>query len=349
MLRIIAFQACRHGTGCSHLVANLAVLLMQAGYRIGLLDTDPMGGGLRTLFNLENPPTVNIPHYWWLKANPDNPQQLQSQTYPYSTTPPSQAGIYLPLETNPGEISQQLAHLQTDYGVDTPSDALTHLSQAFKLDYLLLDTQPTLDDENLLSLALADTMVVLLQLDNYDFQRIAVLLGIIQKLEIQTTWLIPSQVLPMIDLEAITTKLTQTYQLPIGAILPLSEEMVGLASGGLFCLHYPQHDLTKVMMGLAQRLSPAKSIAPTEGPPRQQRRGQVLMGVLDLPPLHRQILTTVIRQGSVSTADLIQQGFENSSTLLTTLGDLQDQGWLTQDADTQAWRYRATPTDKFES
>jgi septum site-determining protein MinD len=160
-------------------------------------------------------------------------------------SPPSQAGIYLPLEQS-GKLSEQLSHLQSHYGVNIPSDALIHLSQAFQLDYLLLDTQPTLDDENLLSLALADTIAVLLQLDSYDFQRIAVLLGIIQKLDVREAWLIPSQVLPIIDLEAITAKLTQAYQLPIGAILPLSEEMVRLASGGLFCLHYPNHDLTKL-------------------------------------------------------------------------------------------------------
>jgi MinD-like ATPase involved in chromosome partitioning or flagellar assembly len=277
MFRIIAFQACRHGSGCSHLVANLAVLLMQSGYRIGLLDTDPMGGGIRTLFDLENDPTVDSHSYWWLSTDSKNPQKLRSQHYPYGMQPPArQGGIYLPPEHNAGQISRQLASFQQYYGGATPSDALTHLSQDLKLDYLLLDTQPTLDDENLLGLALADTIAILLQLDTYDFQRIAVLLGIIQKLNIQDIWLVLSQVLPMIDIEVVMAKLTETYQLPVGAVLPLNEDMVRLASGGLFCLHYPQHDLTKVMMGFAKKLSnPSNSVNPE--PPRQARRGQALL------------------------------------------------------------------------
>lgn len=346
MLRIIAFQACRHGTGCSHLVANLAVLLMQTGYRVGLLDTDPIGGGIRTLFNLDNQPTAPPNRYWWLQTHPDIPQHLTSQTYPYGTPPPQPAGIYLPSEQNQGKVSAQLASLQTYYRVKNPSDALTHLSQELKLDYLLLDTQPTLDDENLLSLALADTMAVLMQLDTYDFQRIAVLLGIIQKLGIQKTWLIPSQVLPMVDIETVKAKLTQTYQLPIGAVLPLTEEMVRLASGGLFCLHHPQHDLTKVMMGFAQKLSALNPPAAKKAKPlRQKRRGQVLIGVLDLPLLHRQILTTIIRQGGLSTEDLVQQGLGEFATLASTLDELETQGWLIHDADQSVWRYQHPQND----
>ncbi|MDA0266737.1 MAG: AAA family ATPase [Cyanobacteria bacterium] len=310
MFRIIAFQACRHGTGCSHLVANLAVLLMQAGYRVGLLDTDPRGGGIRTLFGLDNVSTAGPQSYWWLRFNPEHPQALRSQAHVYGTCPPQQqTGIYLPSEHHPGKISQQLTHLQQYYGITNPSDALTHLGQELRLDYLLLDTQPTLDEENLLSLALADTIAVLLQLDNYDFQRIAVLLEIIQKLNTQNTWLIPSQVLPLIDTQAVAAKLTNTYQLEVGAILPLSEDMVRLASGGLFCLHHPQHDLTKVMMGFAQKLAQVspRNLKSAE-PPRQQRRGQPLMGVLDLPPLNRQVLTAIIRQGGVSSDDLVKLG-----------------------------------------
>ncbi len=343
MLRIIAFQACRHGTGCSHLVANLAVLLMQAGYRIGLLDTDPRSGGIRTLFGLENASTAGPQSYWWLRLDPDNPQKLKAQTQVYGTPfPQQQTGIYLPSEHHQGKISQQLANLQQYYGGTTPSEALTHLSQDLRLDYLLLDTQPTLDDENLLSLALADTMAILLQLDNYDFQRIAVLLGITQKLNIQNAWLIPSQVLPMIaEIESVAAQLNQTYQLPVGAVLPLSEDVVRLASGGLFCLHYPQHALTKVMMGFAQKLSQASlPISKSTEPARQRRRGQALIGILDLPPLNQQVLTAIIRQGGLSTHELVDQGLGSITTVSATLNDLERRGWLTHDAKSNVWRYQ---------
>ncbi len=53
MSRVIAFQACRHGIGCSHLVANVAVTLMQRGYRVGILDQDPDKEGVKTLLGLK--------------------------------------------------------------------------------------------------------------------------------------------------------------------------------------------------------------------------------------------------------------------------------------------------------
>jgi hypothetical protein len=103
------------------------------------------------------------------------------------------------------------------------------------------------------------------------------------------------------------------------------------------------------MTGFAQKLSPTWPAIPKESkPPRQPRRGQSLIGVLDLPPLHRQVLTAVIRQGNVSTESLAQQGFDHDNTLLSILEGLREQGWLAQDAPTQTWHYQPLQTHNLE-
>jgi len=66
---MIALQASRHGIGCSHLVANLAVILMHHGYRVGLLDTDAQVGGIRTLFGLDETSEKDLNAYWWLSPD----------------------------------------------------------------------------------------------------------------------------------------------------------------------------------------------------------------------------------------------------------------------------------------
>ncbi|NJN19941.1 MAG: hypothetical protein HC812_00420 [Leptolyngbya sp. RL_3_1] len=99
------------------------------------------------------------------------------------------------------------------------------------------------------------------------------------------------------------------------------------------------------MMGFAQKLShPPEPVSPE--PPRQARRGQALLGILDLPLLHRRTLTAIIRQGGASTDDLVKQGLENLEVLLPALKALRTDGWLDYDAETQIWRYRNSSDDR---
>lgn len=338
MPSIIALQACRHGTGCSHLAANLAVLLMQRGQRVGLLDTDPRNGGIHVLFGLEDIPSPVPGTYWWLQPHPDHPHQLQVQALAHGTVPGGRKpGIYM--VANPAEthgISSHVQMLQAHYGMSAPTEVLGQLQVDMRLNYLILDTQPTLDDESLLCMALADTVGLLLQLDTYDFQRIAVLLEVLKKLGDRALWLIPSQVLPDLTPEEVKEKLQATYQLPVAGVLPLTEQMVQLASAGIFCLHYPDHPLTQTLRTLADTLVPA----PTTPLPQLSRatarklgksRGRPLFGILDLPPLERQVLMTVIRHGSLPSDRVAIEVDADPDAVAAALQSLLAGGWLLQD------------------
>jgi septum site-determining protein MinD len=46
----------------------------------------------------------------------------------------------------------------------------------------------------------------------------------------------------------------QTYGCEVGAVLFHSDEMMTLASGGIFCLHYPDHPLTDEFRQAAAKL-----------------------------------------------------------------------------------------------
>jgi MinD-like ATPase involved in chromosome partitioning or flagellar assembly len=46
------------------------------------------------------------------------------------------------------------------------------------------------------------------------------------------------------DFEEVKTKIEQTYNCDVAAVLPHSDEMMALASAGVFVLHYPDHTVT---------------------------------------------------------------------------------------------------------
>lgn len=262
MARIIALQACRHGLGCSHLVANLAVLLMRQGYRVGLLDTDAKVGGIRTLFRLDKTRPSDRATYWWLsegaQAHPVLTADLCHYHQPYES---QTAGIFLsPLGSYFAIDSPQFQVWQERYGQDKPFEVLQALGDELALDFWLIDNQPEMTDSDLLGLSLADIAIVLLQLDSFDLQRTAVLSEVIQHLQVPQTWLVPSLVLPTIEPTVVRHLLESTYHFPLAGILYLCEEMLGLASSGLFCLHYPDHLLTQTMRAIARQIEQAGRI-----------------------------------------------------------------------------------------
>lgn len=348
MPSIIALQACRHGTGCSHLTTNLATIFVQEGQRVGVLDTDPRSGGIRMILGIDTQPEPPSDHYWWLHLPEKSSLTFQFQALPYGTSPPAQQpGLYLVPATQGNQgMSNYLKNLQRHYGVETPSEALTQLQGDLQLDCLLIDTQPTLEDDNLLGLALADRVLLLLQVDNYDFQRVAVILAVLEELGDCPVWLVPSQVLPDSDEAALRVKLKNTYQLPVGGVLYLTEEMVHLGSRGVFSLRYPSHALTRTLREIATQVLPtAVAVSSSPGNPPQKsilsRRGRPLFGLLDLSPAQRRVLMTVIRQGTLTQQALIDQGLGNPEEVSAILQKLMDQGWIIRDRDSEHFRYQS--------
>lgn len=229
---------------------------MHCGYRVGLLDTDLQVGGMRSLFGLETDTSTDAVAYWWLQSDERSPERLKAERYLHGDAPPdTTAGIYI------SSLARYLAQGHTaqrampqQYDLEKPYELLQQLGEELALDFWLVDNQPELSDKNLMGLSLADSALILMQLDPYDLQRTAVLIEIIEQLEISKTWLVPSLVLPTIETKVVKQMLENTYDYPVAGILYLTEELAGLASRGIFCLHHPKHPLTQTMIAIARQL-----------------------------------------------------------------------------------------------
>jgi len=73
-------------------------------------------------------------------------------------------------------------------------------------------------------------------------------------LKVPRMMLIVNKVPPVFDSAAVKAKVEQTYNCPVAAVLPHSDEMMALASAGIFALHYPDHPVTAALKQAAASL-----------------------------------------------------------------------------------------------
>lgn len=66
--------------------------------------------------------------------------------------------------------------------------------------------------------------------------------------------LIVNKVPPAFDLDEVKARVEHTYECEVAAVLPHSDEMMTLASAGIFALHYPDHPVTASLQQLAAQL-----------------------------------------------------------------------------------------------
>ena len=75
-----------------------------------------------------------------------------------------------------------------------------------------------------------------------------------RKLSVPQMVLLVNKVPTTFDFEEVKTRVEETYNCEVAAVLPHSDEMMALASAGVFVLHYPDHIVTSELKKVATRL-----------------------------------------------------------------------------------------------
>jgi MinD-like ATPase involved in chromosome partitioning or flagellar assembly len=254
MGKILSVHSFRGGTGKSNLTANLSTCLALRGpegkgSRVGIVDTDIQSPGIHVIFDLDEAQiNRSLNDYLW--------GQCEIHDTAYDITPGvvrERGGVMylIPSSIKAGEIARIL---REGYDVNRLTEGFQALLEELRLDYLVIDTHPGLNEETLLSVAISDVLVLLLRPDRQDFQGTAVTVEVARKLGVPDLLLVVNKALPSMDFAALAQRVEDTYHAPVAAVLPLSEEMLQLASGGVFCLHYPDHPFTRTVQQVAQRI-----------------------------------------------------------------------------------------------
>ena len=76
-----------------------------------------------------------------------------------------------------------------------------------------------------------------------------------RKLRVPKMLLVINKVLPNLNFPDLQQQVEKIYNAPVAGILPLSEDMVQLASKGLFSLRYPQHPISQTIKGITNQIA----------------------------------------------------------------------------------------------
>ena len=144
--------------------------------------------------------------------------------------------------------------LREGYDVGMLNDGFKSLVADLGLDVLLIDTHPGLNEETLLSIAISDALAIILRPDQQDYQGTSVTVEVARKLGVPRLLLLVNKVPAVFDPEAVKARVEDAYKCAVAAVLPHSEELMALASTGIFALRYPDHPVTAALQQVAATL-----------------------------------------------------------------------------------------------
>jgi MinD-like ATPase involved in chromosome partitioning or flagellar assembly len=319
------------------LAANLAVQVAHQGQRVGIVDTELHSPGIHTLFGLDSDHLDRVLNYYlWGDI------ALEEATYNLSPllkigegeVALIGGGVYLTPSSI--KVNDIVPLLRQGYDLQGLTQGFIDLTHRLKLDTLLIDTHPGLGEEALLSLAVSDVLVLVLCLDNQDFQGIAVTIDLARKLGVPQIFLVVNQVLPHFSFSEICQEMKRTYGEVVIGVLPFTNEMVMMASQNVFCLRYPEHPWTQGMQAIAQQLihfdpETQNSWSESSTSPLLEHPlpiGLNMLDVLALPVAQRQVVRWLLRKGSITVAEASTYTRQEAESVGLMLNDLEEQGFV---------------------
>ncbi|WP_088893867.1 MinD/ParA family ATP-binding protein [Leptolyngbya ohadii] len=254
MSQIISIHSFRGGTGKSNLTSNLAVAVASQGKRVGIVDTDIQSPGIHVIFGLDEESfEYSLNDYLWGNCPIEKTAYDVSDQLKTANGMANLAGkVYLvPSSLKAGEIAKVL---REGFDVGLLNDGFQELIDQLELDYLFIDTHPGLNEETLLSIAISDAMVIILRPDRQDFLGTAVTLEVAQRLDVPNIMLLVNKTPQAFTRESVIGQAQARYGVPVGGLFYENDEMLQLASSGVFWLHHPDHPFSEEVHRVAQKL-----------------------------------------------------------------------------------------------
>jgi MinD-like ATPase involved in chromosome partitioning or flagellar assembly len=224
-------------------------LLASDGARVAVVDTDIASPGIHVLFNLdESDMAHSLNDYLWGKCTIE--EAAQDVTGHIGAEVSGQIFL-IPSSIKAGEIARIL---REGYDVGLLNDGFRDVIDRLKLDYLLIDTHPGLNEETLLSIAISNALVIIMRPDQQDYQGTAVTVDVAKKLDVPKMLMLINKTPTTLDFDDVRARVEQIYNAKVAAVLPHSDEMMTLASSGIFSIRFPDHPVTKGLRSLVDQL-----------------------------------------------------------------------------------------------
>ena len=251
MVKIVSIHSYRGGTGKSNITANLAAAVALAGKTVAIVDTDLPSPGIHVLFGIE-PDQIKYTLNDFLWGSCEISETVCKVTDVFKDRVIEDSEIYLiPSSIKLKDISRIL---REGFNEDILFEGLKNLIEELDIEYLFIDTHPGLNEQTLLCLTISDLLLIVLRPDQQDFQGTAVIIDVSRKLNVPDLKLIVNKALKDYDFEQMRQQIEKTYNAKVASILPESNDLIRLASNGIFCLEYPNHPISKSLIELARQI-----------------------------------------------------------------------------------------------
>lgn len=249
MPQIISIHSFRGGTGKSNTTANLAAQFAAQGKRVCVIDTDIQSPGIHILFGLNGEEvTSSLNDFLW---NGSLIEDVAIDVTPESVREKSGQIYLVPSSIKPGEISRVM---REGYDARQLTQGLKRLLTELTLDYLLIDTHPGLGQETLLSLVISNTLIVVLRPDQQDYEGTGITVKIAQELRVPNILLLVNKSPNSLNPDDLAKQVQEAYGCKVIAVLPHSDEMMELASRGLFSLEQPSHPISEMYRNVVSQI-----------------------------------------------------------------------------------------------
>lgn len=264
MTRTLAIHSHSGGTGKSTFAANLATVLATGGRRVCLVDVDVQAPGLHVLLGLSEP-ELGCTLTDFLLGGCEIEEAVHDLDH---RLPEGSTGS---LAIVPSRLTTQAISALVGGGYDAGllDEGLRILVEKLSPDVMILDTQAGMNNETMVALSAADTVVLLLRPDEQDYQGAPVAAEAARRMTAPHTIMLLNMVARADDAEQVRATAESVYGCGVAAVLPHSPKVAELASRGVFVLEYPDHPHTEQLRQLADRLLaeplPAPALPDTHG------------------------------------------------------------------------------------
>lgn len=249
MATVISVHSFRGGTGKSNTTANLAAVYARQGRRVAVIDTDIQSPGIHAIFGLRGEEVeASLNDFLWH----DRPIEQVAQDVSAAAGPGVSGRIHLiPSSMKPGEIARVL---REGYDAQRLTEGFRRLVDVLTLDVLLIDTHPGLNEETLLSLVLSDSLLIVMRPDRQDYEGTGITARVARELEVPRIRIVVNKLPDTFDAISVTARVEEAYGCPVAAVLPHSDELMRLASEGIFVARFPDHTLSDLYRKVASTL-----------------------------------------------------------------------------------------------
>ncbi|MDI9644447.1 MAG: MinD/ParA family protein [Candidatus Verstraetearchaeota archaeon] len=238
----------RGGTGKSTTTSNLSVLLAALGKRVATIDMDITSPGLHVIYNVSSQMmshTLNDYIY-----NRCSFQDIVLDLTNHLKLPRG-AVYFLGSSMKPEEIVKVIREGYSDKFFRHVAEKL---SQEYKVDYVIFDTHPGLNEDTLLAIMSSDVSLLLMRMDKQDVTGTYITSQIMRKFG-RLSYVILNMVPPnLAESPDLPSEVSKIIEASVVGVLPFYEEILSHRSRGVFCLHHPQHPYSSQLLKVAKRL-----------------------------------------------------------------------------------------------